>query len=142
MLGCIAGTIQMQAQEKTVESEIRTLEQLEVKAIMDRDSVTLLKLWDKDYVVNAPDNKINFAGRNTLDRPVLRRSRVSFTREVEEVIVRGDVVFAMGNETVVPAEKDTGVQQLVKRRYTNIWMRRDNNWKLVARHANIICPQK
>jgi ketosteroid isomerase-like protein len=32
-------------------------------------------------------------------------------------------------------------QQTVKRRYTNIWMKKDGNWKLVARHANVICAQ-
>ena len=81
----------------------------------------LLKLWAKDYVVNAPDNMINFAGKNTLARPVLKRPRVSFTRSVEQVIIRGDVVMAMGSETVVPS----GDQQPVKRRYTNIWMKQE-----------------
>ncbi|MCZ8216103.1 MAG: hypothetical protein O9262_07685, partial [Cyclobacteriaceae bacterium] len=63
------------AQQQDTATEIRKLEQMEVEAILAKDTITLLKLWDKDYVVNAPDNKINFAGKNTLDRPVLRRSR-------------------------------------------------------------------
>jgi ketosteroid isomerase-like protein len=124
------------AQSQNTETVIRTLEQAEVKAVLAKDSVTLLKLWDKDYVVNSPDNVVVFPGKTTLDRPVLKRARVSFTREVEQVIIKGDVAFAMGNETVVTAS------QTLKRRYTNIWMQKAGSWQLVARHASIICPPK
>jgi ketosteroid isomerase-like protein len=132
-------TCLLSAQDKTIEAEIRNLEQQEVQAVLKKDTVMLLKLWDKDYVVNAPDNMINFAGKTTLDRPVLKRPRVSFTRDVEHVIIRGDVVFAMGSETVVPGDQ-AQAQKPVKRRYTNIWIKKDGVWKLMARHANIICP--
>jgi len=127
------------AQDADTESEIRRLEQMEVQAILKKDTVALLKLWDKDYVVNAPDNKINFAGKTTLDRPVLKRSRTSLTRDIEQIIIRGNTVFSMGGETVV-TENEINSQQIVKRRYTNIWIKQDGSWKLVARHANIICP--
>lgn len=30
--------------------------------------------------------------------------------------------------------------QTVKRRYTNIWMKQSAGWKLVARHASVVCP--
>lgn len=135
---CIFYACLLFAQDQDTESEIRNLEQQEVEAILKKDTVMLLKLWDKDYVVNAPDNLVNFAGKTTLDRPVVKRPRVSFTRHVEHVIVRGNVVFAMGSETVVPA--GDRAQQPVKRRYTNIWMKQNGLWKLMARHANVICP--
>lgn len=128
------------SQEQETESEIRKLEQMEVQAILKKDTITLLKLWDKDFVVNAPDNKINFAGKTTLDRPVLKRSRISFTRDVEQIVIRGNTVFSMGRETVISAETLSSPPQTVKRRYTNIWMKQDGAWKLVARHANMICP--
>ncbi len=137
---CAVCACHLVAQDQSIESEIKRLEQMEVQAVLKKDTVTLLKLWDKDYVVNAPDNKINFAGKTTLDRPVLQRSRTSFTRDVEQVIVRGNIVFSMGSETVVPTEDKTNTQNTVKRRYTNIWMKKDGSWRLVARHANVICP--
>lgn len=137
---CLVCVCQVFAQEQDTESEIRKLEQMEVQAILSKDTTTLLKLWDKDYVVNAPDNKVNFAGKTTLDRPVLRNSRTSFTRDVEQIIIRGNTVFSMGSETVVPTGNLPNAQQPVKRRYTNIWMKQDGAWKLVARHANVICP--
>jgi ketosteroid isomerase-like protein len=137
---CIVCVCQVFAQDQEIEKEIRKLEQAEVQAVLTKDTVTLLKLWDKDYVVNAPDNKINFAGKNTLDRPVLKRPRSVFTRDVEQIIIRGNTVFSMGSETVVAPENQTNAQQTIKRRFTNIWMKQEGSWKLVARHANVICP--
>lgn len=109
---------------------------MEVQAVLEKDSLTLLKLWGDDFEVNAPHNEIEFAGVTTLDRPVLKMPRKGFSRDVEQVIIRGDVVFSMGKETVLDAEN----QPSYYRRYTNIWMKRNGNWKLVARHANVICP--
>jgi hypothetical protein len=127
------------AQNKDIEEEIKKLEQLEVRAVLARDTVILKKLWDKNFVVNNPANRVVVANANPLDRPVLKEPRISFTREMEHIAVRGDIVFTMGNETVVPGGDLPKAGQTVKRRYTNIWMKVDGEWKLVARHANEIC---
>jgi len=129
------------AQNKDIEQEIRKLEQAEVQAVVAKDTVTLKKLWDKNYIVNNPDNKIVLANANPLDRPVLKTQKISFTREVEYIAIRGDVVLSMGNETVLPGGDIPAPGQPVKRRYTNIWMKVEGDWKLIARHANVICPK-
>jgi hypothetical protein len=126
-------------QESRVEAEIRRLEQAEVKAIMEWDKATLEKLWDKKYVVNNPYNQIVVAGADPTDRPVLQNPRTSFKREVDHITVRGDVVISMGREEVVPGGDQPKAGKTVKRRYTNIWMKVDGEWMLVARHANEIC---
>ncbi len=127
------------AQDLNIENEIRSLEQTEVQAVLNKDTATLKKLWDRDYIVNNPENKIVLAKPNPVDRPVLQNQRVSFTREVEKILINGDVAISMGNETVIPAGDAANAGQTVKRRYTNIWMKKDGQWKLVARHANKIC---
>jgi hypothetical protein len=127
------------AAAQDVEAEIRALEKAEVSAILAKDSVMLLKLWDKNYTVNSPDNVIVIPGKSTLDRPVLKRARTSFTRDVELVILKGKFAVSMGSETVVPADEPSALGQIVKRRFTNIWEKQQDGWKLVARHANIIC---
>ena len=129
----------LHAQDKEIEAEIRRLEQVEAQAVVSKDTATILKLWDKDYVVNSPQNKIVFAGKTAADRPVMQRARASYTKEVEQIIIRGNFVFSMGGETIVPAGDDPHAGQIVKRRYTNIWEKQEGGWKLVARHANIIC---
>lgn len=135
-------TASLCAQDNSTETEIRRLEQSEVQAILQKDSVALLKLWDADYTVNSPDNIIYFAGKTTLDRPVLKRARTAFTRDVEHVSIKGTFAFSMGSETVTPMDEQHGSGQVVKRRFTNIWEKQSTGWKLVGRHANVICSKK
>jgi hypothetical protein len=130
------------AQGQETEEELKKLEQMEVKAVLEKDTITLKKLWDKEYVVNSPDNKVNLAIPNSVFRPVLNKPRISFTREVEHITIRGNIAFSMGSETIIPGGDLPKSGQTVKRRYTNIWMKVDGSWKLVARHANEICSAK
>lgn len=127
------------AQDPAIETEIRKLEQDEVQAVLNKDTSALKKLWDKDFVVHNPESKIILATPNPADRPVLQRQRTSFTREVEKIIINDDVVISMGKETVVATEDPGKPDQITERRYTNIWMKKEGSWKLIARHANKIC---
>jgi ketosteroid isomerase-like protein len=125
----------------TSEEEIRRLEQLEVRAVLARDRDTLRTIWDSGYIVNNPQGVIAEANAaDPTDRPVMQMARVSMTRTTEKVAIRGDVAFAMGNETIVPGEGQPRTGQTVTRRYTNIWMKQSTGWKLMARHANVVCP--
>jgi ketosteroid isomerase-like protein len=124
--------------QQNVEDEIKNLEQMEVKAVLAKDTTTLKKLWDENYIVHNPENKIVPAVANSTNRPVLNRPRSSFTREVERITVNGDVALSMGSETVGTAENSSS-QKIINRRYTNVWMKKEGIWKLIARHANIIC---
>ena len=127
------------AQQQNIETEIRKLEQTEVDAVVNKDTVALKKLWDNDYIVNNPDNKIILAKSNSVDRPVLQRQKVSFTRVVENILINGDIAISMGKENVVATDEASKLVQNIKRRYTNIWMKKDGTWKLAARHANRLC---
>jgi ketosteroid isomerase-like protein len=130
----------LRAQPRSGEDEIRRLEQLEVRAIIARDTDTLRTLWDEAYVVNNPDNVVVEAKPDPTDRPVMQKARISMTRSPEKITFRGDFAISMGSETIVPGEGQPRAGQTVKRRYTNIWMKHSGRWKLVARHANIVCP--
>ena len=127
------------AQNLAIETEINNLEQIEVQAILGKDTMILKKLWDKDYVVNNPENKRVLAKPNSVDRPVLQRQRTSFTRQVEKIVVNGNIAISMGKETVVSTDNTQKSEQTMERRYTNIWAKKDGSWKLIARHANKIC---
>ncbi len=127
------------AQDKNIEAEIRALEQTLVQAVINKDTATLRKIWDKDCIVNNPDNKIILAQANIMNKPVMQKSKAVFTRDVEQILINGNVVISMGSETVVPGGDDPKAGQTVKRRYTNIWMKKDGAWKVIARHANVIC---
>lgn len=128
------------AQNQAVETEIRRLEQVEVQAVLTKDTETLKKLWDKEYVVHNPEGRIVPANPDPLDRPVMQRGRTVFTRHVEHITVRDNLAISMGSETVVPAGADPASTPPVKRRYTNIWMKTEGGWVLIARHANVERP--
>lgn len=128
------------AQNSSIEAIIRNLEQLECKAALAKDTSTLRKLWADDFTVNSPANRVVTGGRNTLDRPVINQSdNVSFTRVIEHIMIKDGYALAMGNETVVPRSTDAKKAIPVKRRYTNVWMLENGEWRLTARHANVIC---
>ena len=127
------------AQEISPEADIRKLEEQERQAVLKKDTAMLRKIWDKNFLVNAPSNRIVISD-DAVARPVITQmSYASFTREIEQIMVRGDVVFSMGSEIVVPAEGSPNAGKEIKRRYTNIWMKQNAVWTLVARHASIIC---
>ena len=51
------------AQNQAKEAEIGKLEQMQVKAVLSRDTTSLLKLWYKNFIVNSPENVIVLAGK-------------------------------------------------------------------------------
>jgi ketosteroid isomerase-like protein len=123
--------------ETTSEAEIRALDAREAEAMLASDLTTLERLWSRELVVNAPDDKVK--SRDEVLQAV-REARIrysSFQRNVERIVVRGDSVISMGSELVTPQgdRPDAGLD--LTRRYTHIWQKRDGAWVLVARHANV-----
>ena len=124
-------------QKAAVEQEVRRLDRAHADAVLRGDLAAMDKLWTKDFIVNNPFNEVDKADR-------IRNGAVtysSFVREPEAVTVHGDTVIVMGRETVVPKGDSPEAGKTINRRYTNIWMKRDGRWRLVARHASVICQK-
>jgi ketosteroid isomerase-like protein len=122
-------------QKAAIEQEIRKLDLAHADAILRGDLAALDKIWTEDFKVNNPFNQIDRADR-------IRTGAVtysSFTREPETVLVHGDTVIVMGREIVVPKGNSPEAGKTINRRYTNIWMKRSGKWRLIARHASVIC---
>ena len=123
-----------------LEQTIRRLELAESDAVQRSDVAALEKLWAEDFTVNNPNNQISRGRKEVLDRVrsgLLRYS--SFVREIESVGFYGDTVIVMGLETVIPTGDNPRAGQPLRRRYTNVWMKRKGAWLLAVRHANVIC---
>ena len=123
-----------------LEQTIRRLELAESDAVVRSDVTALEKLWAEDLTVNNPQNQISRGRKEVLDRVrsgLLKYS--SFVREIESVGIYGDTVIVMGLEVVTPVGDTPRAGQTLRRRYTNIWMKREGTWLLTARHANVIC---
>jgi len=62
----------------------------------------------------------------------------SFDRDHEAVLLYGDTAIMMGLETVKPKGNSPFIGQTLRRRFTNIWMKQNGRWQLIARQATII----
>jgi ketosteroid isomerase-like protein len=126
--------------KETIEQEIRRLDLAEAEAILKKDFRALDELSTADFTTNSPRNEI-VKGKEDL-KELIRKGVIdydSFVREIEAVLIYEKTIVTMGRETIVISEKSPQKGQTIRRRYTNIWMKRNGKWLLTARHANVIC---
>ena len=141
LLSCVtpyAGA-QAVAQDSIAEATVRALDNQERLAALKQDYTTLERLWSEHFIVNAPSNEILPNRAAVLDwfrKGMTTRS--SFERSIEQVRVSGDIVIIMGAETLTPIGNAPYAGQKVRRRFTNIWKKEGDTWRLWARHANWI----
>ncbi len=137
--------LEAQAQDRPSDEElVRSLDDQERTAALRRDVAALERLWSDQFVVNAPNNQVVVGKTAVLD--VFVRAGVinfsSFERHVEFVRVDGAFAILMGLETVTPVTDALSAGlvagQPVKRRFTNVWKKEGDAWRLFARHANVI----
>ncbi len=124
--------------QSAAETEIRKLENAQREAFLKKDTATLFVLFSPDFIVNAPTNKIT-----TLQelKNLIRNGEVDmevFERVTERVTFIENCAIAMGHETLQPTGKMPNAGKIVKRQYTNIWMKNKNSWLLIARQSTII----
>ena len=132
-----SASAQSPKRQATVEQEIRRLDLAHADAVLRGDQAAMNKLWTGDFIVNNPFNEIDKADR-------IRTGAVtysSFARVPESVVIHGETAVVMGREAVVPKGTSPDAGKTINRRYTNIWMKREGRWRLVARHASVICRQ-
>ena len=126
----------------TVKSEILKLEDEVLQGILKADTILLNKLWTPEFMVNTPRN--NIALNRAAVYEIQRKGLIDyerFERNIEQVLIQGDIIITMGNELFVSRTNIPGAKagDVVKRRFTNIWKKTHEGWKQIARHASIIC---
>jgi ketosteroid isomerase-like protein len=125
----------------SLEAVIRRLDAAEARGLLRRDSTALRRIWAPDFTVNNPRNSITRGAEEVI--ALIRNGTIdysSFARDIEAILFHGDVVIVMGSETITPVNKAPFAGQTVRRRFTHFWMRRDGEWRLTARHANVVLP--
>lgn len=63
----------------------------------------------------------------------------SFQRICEATQIHENTAVLMGREIVVSKGNSPGRGKTINRRCTNIWIKLKGQWRLVARHASVIC---
>jgi Domain of unknown function (DUF4440) len=138
----IGGTLSAQSSGRdSLESLIRRLDRAEAQGLLHRDSTALRRLWAPDFTVNNPRNSITRGSDEVV--ALIRNGTIdysSFARDIETILFHGSTVIVMGSETITPVNKAPFAGQRVRRRFTHFWMRRGGEWRLTARHANVLCP--
>jgi ketosteroid isomerase-like protein len=120
-----------------IQTQIIALEKAQCEAIVGRDSVRLYQMWAEDFAVNSPTNDVVHLADA---KRAFRNGFIDysfFEAQIENIMIFENMVITMGNETIKPIRNAPMAGETIHRRYTNIWMRRDGEWKIVARHANL-----
>jgi hypothetical protein len=124
----------------SLEALIRRRDAAEAAGLLHRDSTALRKIWARDFTVNNPRNSITRGSDEVV--ALIRNGTIdysSFKRDIETILFHGNTVIVMGSETITPVNRAPFAGQTVRRRFTHFWMKRDGEWRLTARHANVIC---
>ncbi|HEU4746933.1 MAG TPA: nuclear transport factor 2 family protein [Gemmatimonadaceae bacterium] len=143
VLSCVLtyACAQAPARDSAAEATVRALDDQERLAALNQDYAALERLWSEHIIVNAPLNQILPNRSALLD--YFRKgmtTRSSFERSIEQVRVDGDIAIIMGAETIKPIGNAPRAGQTVQRRFTNIWKKEGDTWRLWARHANNVIP--
>ena len=120
------------------ETLILKLEDEERDAILKSDTAKLAILMSRQIVVQNPENAIvNF--EQILGR--IRSGKISyssFERKIDKVSFINNIAVVMGEETIIPRSTSQNAGKTVKRRFTNVWTKEANEWKLTVRQATIV----
>jgi ketosteroid isomerase-like protein len=128
-------------QAKLELTKVRKLMDYETQIVLKQDTSAMRQFYPDDIVVTNPYNQV--IGK----REILNRVKSNFIKysSYEKAVdyfhlENDDLLVVIGNETIVPAvdanRDDRG--KIVKRRFTEIWVKRNGEWKQICRHFNNI----
>lgn len=124
--------------QQSDETVIRRLENEEREAILKKDTTKLYQLMASEIVVQNPENAI-VGFKQIINRVKTGKiNYASFERLIEKVTFFKNTSIVMGKEVLIPQGSTDNTGKTVTRRFTNIWMKEKNVWKLIARQATIV----
>ena len=124
--------------QKTDEKLIRKLGDKERQAILQGDTSALAELMSKNIVVQNPENAV-VGFELIMDR--IRQGKInyaSFERKIDSISFVNGLAVVMGLEILIPQAGSQNAGKTVKRRFTNIWTKENETWKLTVRQATIV----
>jgi hypothetical protein len=140
-VGC-AALAQQGAQRTPEELSLLAADARQLSAVAAADASAIDSISHPNLRVNAPNNRI--VARQDFVQAVgggQIRNEVA-ERTPESVTITGDIGVVMGRElSLLAAGSEHAVRYgttKLKRRYTNVYLRENGAWRLLARHANIV----
>lgn len=117
------------------ELEIKKAETTWSEALVKYDTLTLQKLWSADYVINNPMGKI-VTGKEILNAMKAGVRYQAYEKTIDRITFIDNIAVVMGKESLL--DKPMQLTQSTVRRFTDIWMKKGGEWKLIARQATNI----
>ena len=121
------------------EIKIKQLEKHWTELLNKGDTSALLKIWSENYVVNNPNGKIV----TPKEIIALMKSGHKFPlveRIIEKITFNQDIAIVMGKELQQPANMTTNHDEWIPRRFTNVWIKTEESWRLAARQSTQVNP--
>lgn len=121
------------------EAEIRRLEKLERESVLKGDSIALFdKIWSPAMIVNTPANIVGTVEGTKAHFRSGDLNYQSFERTIEKITFNDNIAIVMGGEIIKPQGKQVNAGKTVSRRFTHVWLFKNNQWSIIARQATII----
>lgn len=136
LIVCASNTILSQDAR---EAEIRRLETLERESVLKGDSLALFdKIWSPAMIVNTPANIVGTVEGTKAHLRSGGLNYLSFERNIEKISFNDNVAIVMGGEMIKPQGQQPNAGKTVSRRFTHVWLFKNNSWSIIARQATII----
>jgi hypothetical protein len=133
---CIVNIVSAQDARET---EIRRMETLERESVLKGDSVALFdKIWSPAMIVNTPANVVGTVEGTKAHFRSGDLNYLSFERNIEKITFNDNVAIVMGGEVIKPQGHQVNAGKTVSRRFTHVWLYKNDRWSLIARQATII----
>ena len=120
------------------EVDIRRMENLERESVLKGDSMALFdKIWSPNMIVNTPANVVGTVEGTKAHLRSGDLNYLSFERNIEKITFNDNVAVVMGGEIIKPQGHQLNAGKTVTRRFTHVWLHKDNQWTIIARQATI-----
>lgn len=136
---CLTGISNYASAQDQREEEIRRMETLERESVLKSDSAALFdKIWAPTMIVNTPANVVGTVEGTKAHLRSGGLNYLSFERMIEKISFNDNIAIVMGGEVIKPQGTQVNAGKTVTRRFTHVWLYKNNSWSIIARQATII----
>lgn len=136
---CLTSANHIVSAQDPREVEIKRLENLERESLLKGDSAVLFdKIWSPNMIVNTPANVVGTVEGTKAHLRSGDLNYISFERNIEKITFNDNVAIVMGGEIIKPQGRQVNAGKTVSRRFTHVWLYKNNSWSIIARQATII----
>ena len=128
------------------EASLRAADAEQMRIIVQADAEKQRAFMHPNYMINGPSNRV--MRKDALVEMLAQGKMASdrFERSIEAISITGNVGVVMGREVVQPAPGSQLGQlhgtEVLDRRFTNVFLFEDGEWRFLARQATIVASHR